>query len=48
MVGMSRSTIWRWMKAGILEDSTKRDRRGWRLFSEADLKIIEDEAQRIE
>jgi excisionase family DNA binding protein len=47
MVGVSRSTIWRWIKSGILEDSSKRDRRGWRLFTEADLKTIEDEVQRV-
>jgi excisionase family DNA binding protein len=47
MIGISRSTLWRWIKAGILEDSAKRDRRGWRLFTEADLKTIEDEVQRV-
>jgi len=47
IVGISRSTICRWIKAGVLEDSSKRDRRGWRLFSEVDLKIIGDEAYRI-
>ena len=46
-VGVSRTTLWRWMKAGILEDSAKKDRRGWRLFSGSDIKTIEDEAQKI-
>jgi DNA-binding transcriptional MerR regulator len=45
--GVSRTTLWRWIKAGVLVDSAKRDRRGWRLFSETDLKIIKDEAQRV-
>jgi len=47
IAGVSRSTILRWIKAGVLEDSPKRDRRGWRLFSEAELKTVEDEVQRV-
>jgi DNA-binding transcriptional MerR regulator len=46
-VGVSRTTLWRWVKTGILVDSAKRDRRGWRLFTETDLKIIKAEAQRV-
>jgi DNA-binding transcriptional MerR regulator len=47
IVGISRTTLWRWMNAGILEDTAKKDRRGWRIYSSADIKIIEDEAQRV-
>jgi DNA-binding transcriptional MerR regulator len=46
-VGVSRTTLWRWVKDGILVDSVKRDRRGWRLFTENDLNIIKKEAQRV-
>jgi excisionase family DNA binding protein len=46
-VGVSRTTLWRWIKAGILADTAKRDRRGWRLFTETDLKKIKGEAQRV-
>ena len=46
-VGMSRSTLLRWLRSGILEDSAHRDRRGWRLFTEADIKRIEAEANEI-
>ena len=42
--GIGRSTLLRWVKAGILEDATYRDRRGWRLFIEADIERIADEA----
>jgi predicted site-specific integrase-resolvase len=45
--GVSRTTLWRWVKAGVLVDTAKRDRRGWRLFTETDLKIIKREAQRV-
>jgi hypothetical protein len=46
-VGVSRTTLWRWIKAGILVDTAKRDRRGWRLFTETDLKTIKSEVQRV-
>ncbi len=47
MVGVSRSTLLRWLKSGILEDASHRDRRGWRLFTQADIKRIETEANRM-
>jgi hypothetical protein len=45
--GISRATLFRWLKAGILEKHYK-DRRGWRIFTEADLTKIRAEAKRIE
>jgi len=45
--GISRATLFRWLKAGILEKSYK-DRRGWRIFTEEDLNKIRAEAKRIE
>lgn len=47
MTGVSRSTLWRWTKAGVLPDTAKRDRRGWRLFTAADITKIDDEAHRV-
>jgi len=47
IVGIGRSTLLRWLRAGILQDVPHRDRRGWRLFTEADVKRIEDEAQKV-
>ena len=44
--GVSRATLFRWLKAGILEKYCK-DRRGWRIFTEEDLSKIRAEAQRI-
>ena len=46
-IGISRSTLLRWFSIGVLEDSAHRDRRGWRLFTEADIKRIEAEANHI-
>jgi excisionase family DNA binding protein len=47
IVGVSRSTLLRWYSSGVIKDSTHRDRRGWRLFTEADIKRIEAEANHI-
>ena len=45
--GVSRATLFRWLKAGILEKYRK-DRRGWRIFREEDLNKIRAEARKIE
>jgi predicted site-specific integrase-resolvase len=45
--GISRSTLVRWLKVGILDDVPHRDRRGWRLFMEADIKRMEEEAHKV-
>jgi predicted site-specific integrase-resolvase len=47
MVGISRSTLLRWLRNGILEDVSHRDRRGWRLFAKADIERIQRETHRI-
>ncbi len=44
--GVSRATLFRWLRAGILEQR-HRDRRGWRLFTEDDVKRIRTETRRI-
>jgi len=45
--GISRATLFRWLKAGVFKKSY-RDRRGWRLFTEDDLNKIQAEANRVE
>ena len=45
--GISRPTLFRWLKRGLLIN-LHRDRRGWRLFTEEDLNRIQTEATRIE
>ena len=47
MAGVSRATLFRWLKAGILEDAMPRDRKGWRLFTENDINRIKSEATRV-
>jgi hypothetical protein len=45
-IGISRATLFRWLKAGILEKHYK-DRRGWRIFTEEDLALMHSESVRI-
>jgi excisionase family DNA binding protein len=44
--GVSRATLYRWLKAGILKKYCK-DRRGWRLFTQADIDKIRAESRKI-
>ena len=47
ITGISRSTLLRWLAAGIIKDASHRDRRGWRLFAQADTKNIKEVADHI-
>jgi predicted site-specific integrase-resolvase len=46
IAGISRSTLLRWFRSGTLKDVTYRDRRGWRLFTQADIERIRYEADK--
>lgn len=39
LIGCSKSTLLRWFREGKVED-VDRDRRGWRVFTAADIKRI--------
>ena len=39
-VGISRNTLFRWVKNGVVREASQRDWRGWRLFSEEELTRI--------
>jgi predicted site-specific integrase-resolvase len=45
--GISKATLFRWIKSGILKDVVHRDRKGWRLFSESDIDRIKSEVTRV-
>jgi len=45
--GISKATLFRWVKAGILEDVVRKDRKGWRLFTQDDINRIKSEATRV-
>ncbi len=47
LVGIGRSTLLRWFRDGVFDSQPCRDRRGWRLFSEADVKKIRNEANHV-
>jgi excisionase family DNA binding protein len=47
MVGISRTTLFRWLTEGVLNEPEHRDRRGWRLFTEEEVSKMEAEANRI-
>jgi len=40
MIGISRNTLFRWLKEGVFSDVEYRDWRGWRLFTPAQLETI--------
>jgi len=48
IIGVSRSTLLRWLGKGVLKDASYRDVRGWRLFTQADIKRIEEVANRVD
>ena len=47
ITGLGRSTLLRWFKVSAVKDASHRDRRGWRLFTEADIERIKAEAEYI-
>jgi len=47
MAGTSKNTFFRWVKEGRLHDTQLRDRRGWRLFAEDEVRELKAEVNRI-
>lgn len=47
VVGVSRTTFFRWLRDGTLKEATHRDRRGWRLFTQDEVSKFRVEANRI-
>jgi len=48
MVGIGRSTLFRWIRQNIVKEAQYRDRKGWRLFTEDDLHSLMAESSRIQ
>jgi hypothetical protein len=46
LAGIARSTLLRWTNAQVTEDAALRDRRGWRLFTRAEVDSITRESQK--
>jgi transposase-like protein len=47
MVGISRTTLFRWLKRGIFGEAGHRDRRGWRLFTKDEVERLREEVNHI-
>jgi predicted site-specific integrase-resolvase len=47
MVGISRNTLFRWLKRGLLGECERRDRNGWRLFTEDEVNSLRAKASQI-
>jgi len=48
LAGISRTTLFRWLKSDLLGIAVARDRRGWRLFTEAEVEFLKAEANRVD
>jgi len=46
-VGISRATLFRWLKEGIFREAEHRDRRGWRLFTGDEVARLKAEVNRV-
>jgi len=46
MAGISKATLFRWLREGVMQDVAVKDRRGWRLFGEDDINRIRAEANK--
>ncbi len=47
MVGINRTTLFRWLKEDRFPEAAYRDRRGWRLFSSEEIDGLRAEANRL-
>ena len=47
IVGISRNTLFTWLKEGVASDVEYRDWRGWRLFTAAQLEMLRTKTNHI-
>jgi predicted site-specific integrase-resolvase len=47
MAGISKSTLLRWLRSGVVKGTCLRDRRGWRLYSREDIDQIASVANQV-
>lgn len=48
IVGIGKSTLFRWIRQNIVKDTEYRDRKGWRLFTEDELLNLKSENNKIQ
>ena len=46
-IGISRNTLFRWLKEGAISDVEYRDWRGWRLFTPSQLETIRTKTNHV-
>ena len=47
IVGISRNTLFRWLKEGVFSDVEHRDWRDWRLFTAAQLETVRTKTNHV-
>jgi predicted site-specific integrase-resolvase len=47
MLGICRTTLYRWLQKGVFGETEHRDARGWRLFSQDEIDIAMEKANYI-
>lgn len=47
LAGISRSTLFRWLKQDPKMDARHRDKRGWRLFTEQEAQTLKRESTQL-
>ena len=47
MLGVSRNTLYRWLRKDIVGEAEHRDSRGWRLFTQDEIDTLERAINRI-
>jgi predicted site-specific integrase-resolvase len=47
MVGISKNTLFRWLKEGMVSDVEYRNCRGWRLFTPAQVEAIRTKTNHV-
>ena len=48
MVGIGKSTLFRWIRQNVVKDAQYRDRKGWRLFAEDEVLSLKLETNKIQ
>lgn len=48
IAGITKNTFFRWVDQGVFRDVALRDRRGWRLFTQADMERLKAEANKVQ
>ena len=46
-IGIGKNTLYRWLEHGVLGEHERRDRRGWRIFTQDEVDKLKAEADRV-